>query len=1578
MEVLCQQALAVLQLVGIRNTASTVATKVSPHAKEEAHKTLAFFTAVIVELAAKSSLDESVIRSIYLYLIEGLKTPFSALWSEEQTTLLMDWKNSALMITTQMSHKTNFGESLSKALTNSLSQSVVEGLKSPEDYSEYGQEMASTSLMVFIVLSQQGQSKVSHKALLLLYCNNESAKWLHEHLLGQKEQGVDVRPLCELIAAALLRGLSTSDNPAAEEHSSLSLDVQSGEIVFLIQSMLLSGTFVLDMLLKVLHGVSSFSSQTLDHLKAVIRCASHHMPSVFDAALVEVFKKRAIGNESLDKISAFLSEAFSKDTHHMIDFAGDSLFMALSSPIKVLRIQALQKIGSMTSFPQEELPDLVGLAEGVTRCMLENDFEISSVAFSSHTVQFALTYLPSESVYKTLAACWAWWVQFTCSFNAEKGMEMLRRILNSLCASEVLEKLLDNALDRICWIQTIAMAVVYSNDTLFEALYPVLSTLVQTFSHCSPKYALYVIDNRSKASRKITKVIEAKDEFKRHFVQGILSTLQTDPVGSTTWIDTVLSPTFNCHDLICFRELCCFGVCSVLLDVALVVEKAEVLNILIQRLLSMISSMLFDSSLSVQAKLVSSYLNCFKKVRKLISVGNDKSTNISQFLSPADNVRSDSLETACMQFLIKLLLSRNLALVQLFNKALYTFFPSTHLPVLFQMLAADSSLTHADYKLIFTASLEAWRLYGLHDLKEDMTSPEVGSWTLLSLGLVVHLGGHSDNEIRSAILETVDDVLKSLPSSGKVCISLPKSLPAELSLGELQLKDVLLFLSAVKERSSTISLQADGMSLIALEMLAEQQNSVLKAFWLLVTVLPSSHSYMRQAVTSLVADVEATQTWIVDFVKHILSNVLSGRHVDSLFISKMVGCLVKYFKANDKHRDNVLEYIVSILEMKMQTQAFFSTKDAFITALKIDLCPLLSSGAFGALFGKLLPIYVDDITHQSSLLELLTALAPPYSVVMGIIQEKTEQFLKLARTEDEVVMDTDTDDETKESSHQLQSSSVLSKLFLVLEASVPTFLRCQGIPLAAYSAMLHLLFSVLREIRLVKYKVMLSHEYIKMMIVEYIYRIFVQIEDRHLLEKFVSLLDENCTGGHPAQSAESTPAAKRKGRKPRSDSVGSVDAVDSVSYKKEDVVGDVILIMHCMGDFKQVQAHQHAFGILSVLLKLHHSAPEAAIEGLGQLLSSTHFGQHTSKERFLTGILEVLLPILAPQSADSNGKGIVICSGMQLIIQNLCSSLALMSKIHRKSLLKTTLKVLHNGGSHVFLVVHNLLLHTIANYERDFVGRSKNNDQVDTICISKASQRRAQRLLHTSVPEEFFQLSLSLLLQVPYVDRKLEVLIDFVNTASEIVHVSLNDLKKNEQGKALLDAEKSLSYLAKLSAPEKPDLSDGKEYAATLAILHIEYVLEVLENKEYHVQIAKYIADHPGSNKVQTCFLELADALLQLINYIDYRKRLPRSSSDNKSGFVLLRLEEEVYSISHIAYMEILSSRCMNVLQSLQLMFDAPTFISIFQELLEHEVLGVRQKVMLVLRERLSRLMQFERPNLAEVCLCFPMLVIFR
>eukprot|EP01031_Cornospumella_fuschlensis_P040537 gene40537-49412_t len=338
-EVLCQQVLTVLQLVGIRNLGSTSATKLSPRAKEGAHKTLAFFTAVIVELAAKSALDETVIRSIYLYLIEGMKTPFSKVFSDEQTQLLTDWKNSSLMIATQMSHKTNFGESLSKALTNSLSQSVAEGLKSPEQFSEYGQEVASTSLMVLIVLAQQGQSKVSHKALLSLYCHVEAVTWLHEHLLSQTEQGVDVRPLCEQLAAAMVRGLTSSDMPAGEDQHTLNAGIQADEVVFFIQNMLLTKAFALELLIKVLNGVSSFSSSALDNLKAVIRCISHHMPSVFDAALGEVFKDKGTASDSLDKISSYLSEAFSMDSHHMVDFAGDSLFMALSSPIKVLRMQ---------------------------------------------------------------------------------------------------------------------------------------------------------------------------------------------------------------------------------------------------------------------------------------------------------------------------------------------------------------------------------------------------------------------------------------------------------------------------------------------------------------------------------------------------------------------------------------------------------------------------------------------------------------------------------------------------------------------------------------------------------------------------------------------------------------------------------------------------------------------------------------------------------------------------------------------------------------------------------------------------------------------------------------------------------------------------------------------------------------------------------------------------------------------------------------------------------------------------------------------------------------------------------------
>jgi hypothetical protein len=389
-------------------------------------------------------------------------------------------------------------------------------------------------------------------------------------------------------------------------------------------------------------------------------------------------------------------------------------------------------------------------------------------------------------------------------------------------------------------------------------------------------------------------------------------------------------------------------------------------------------------------------------------------------------------------------------------------------------------------------------------------------------------------------------------------------------------------------------------------------------------------------------------------------------------------------------------------------------------------------------------------------------------------------------------------------------------------------------------------------------------------------------------------------------------------------------------------------------------------------------------------------------ERQVTLILELL-------NSPSNSVGVsssaeselqLMKHSIQIVIQNLTRCFPKLTFPQRNAILKMVVKSVNNSGPNntssssgsgsaknqlqlppVFVyevILNTLFIQTIASYENEFLSQANKRKNVDNIALSRAAQRRAHRLATSSAPEQYFQVAINFFLtQVTSGALQVNLLDELVNSV-QLFFIYLSQIATNEH--CTNDyIQNTLQFLASLApslymtSKSHGDDSDAEEmmamneheqkqtnrgFASTISTLYLEYILEILEHSQFHLSLAKDMEQKVSGleNKIQIQhqLLELTDSILQLITTIELAQRQALSMKDHEKLY--LRLERETYYVSKVSSMKMLLELSLNCIGGMHKLLDSPSFISILQELLNHELLAVRQKAVIILRERLEEL----------------------
>jgi hypothetical protein len=394
-----------------------------------------------------------------------------------------------------------------------------------------------------------------------------------------------------------------------------------------------------------------------------------------------------------------------------------------------------------------------------------------------------------------------------------------------------------------------------------------------------------------------------------------------------------------------------------------------------------------------------------------------------------------------------------------------------------------------------------------------------------------------------------------------------------------------------------------------------------------------------------------------------------------------------------------------------------------------------------------------------------------------------------------------------------------------------------------------------------------------------------------------------------SSSSSSSSTAKPK----KTPSKAKATTAESAAYSLSRVSADVEQVLLCLGSAKSTQLQATALAVLRQLVSLCPDTAALSIAVLGKLLSSSTVGQHMvstvvpgaaagdNRRGVVAEILRTLVSVIPSTSEAVTGDAAGAAAGTvttglmaQDILGPYCAHFPSMPPRRRHALIHMALNTL--GASALASCSAVLLAHTLAAYDPETEsnakavaaeslasGSSGGGSGGGLILISRSSQRKAQRAMRTSLPEDLFRLAFECVLTRP-AEAQISTLIATVKCAHQLMDfaatgalTSPTATEEEDEGEAvaaagivavnvretrhlMLDTGKLQEYLDELvvkkAAPSSTSTStstsassssvsrsegDRKGSAAALLLLQLEFVYEILENKTFHKQLIPLI-----------------------------------------------------------------------------------------------------------------------------------------
>jgi len=707
--------------------------------------------------------------------------------------------------------------------------------------------------------------------------------------------------------------------------------------------------------------------------------------------------------------------------------------------------------------------------------------------------------------------------------------------------------------------------------------------------------------------------------------------------------------------------------------------------------------------------------------------------------------------------------------------------------------------------------------------------------------------------------------------------------------------------------------------------------------------------------------VELDITW--SYVAHMLdfAHAVSDEYVElvtALFAVVKAG----YGDACDSVKDDVVRHAVQWIMTASDDGAMKKVRELSIALIESDLFAAASPKVRCDLFETLTVQQLSCMGH-SALLRAMEHVAVEISLPQRLLTEEIDRFHVAMRG-----LSAGSADNDGTSHHQPGLSASVIRLVSLLEALTPVFAGYTVDDSAALGEVAAVLLGLLSSLR--------QPDLRAVMLLDYCIALLC---DCALV--VLSTADKSIILNAPSKTERTSAATAKRGVSKKGVADAATDQTAEALFSPARSAQYVSMLLSHITTSSTLQVQTSSLKVLKLLLNLSPDSVMGSIETLGLLLSSSACAtsiQDGLLDRLLRSLFSLVPKVKSNRPADLLP---------QFMLQSLFASFFSMSNHRRSSLFKLVLSIVPEPST-LLIAVNTMLVHCLAAYRATATADSTDNhSDVTCILLSKAAQRRAHRDLKAAVPEELFGLAVEESRSCDW-RLQLETVLSSVCAAHQLLKVAIPDLDAtlSEEGRggtsqissAALDVDATLDYchtviiknfssaassrryIADMSTSRRLDEGVAAEgqiaenrggNAATIAILHLEFTIEILESKSFHRALVSASDSLPDKASVQDCFLSLSDHILQLLAV---SQAAEQGLGIDRHHTISVCIGDTILTVSASALGSHVSAWCYKSLRVLQRLMDGPSFVAIMQELFEHEHMQVRQQALLILGDRLE------------------------
>ena len=1423
----------------------------------------------------------------------------------------------------------------------------------------------------------------------------------------------DVQPFVSSLSQSLIHELTV----VAADHQVDAVDYEQVSKCFrlLLASELLESSAVYN----VLNRVFQFSAQHYrgdcfegvrgSSLLAVVRSVSQRCAIEFEHAVKEF--------PSNHNVSSFLAECFSTAElqHRLVGADSGGLLLSLNSSISAIRVHAMRLFSEHVSLEAATTPDIRGLVQAACRNLRDPIPEVAVASWSVAVLHRVLAHGSSSGidVLAVFREALSQWSKAYCT-SPSLSVAVIKSLLVVLGEEVVFRHVVQAPLIEasptsfiltggLQWVFTCILPISLGGLTCSEPNHDVRllsmdALLVMQRLHCircdvwGSCGALRIEECRSRLKDagsvdavmrpvllELLRPVLAIDESAFAVVESLAAT-------SYEQLSTGSSSSNASSALIVVRWL--LDILGCLKDCSLRKRYLELICPLV--LLSM-------DLLSDQTTSMASISDDIKLFFQLSSRYSAKATSGPSDLNTLAKTCSTPipLQDIGARVVVKLLSCRAHAAAELLPAAFECYSPSPgrYWELLLHIVFVGKSPLRVQPPAVAVeidaptklAALRVISSYAAGLFSREAEKEKVDPLLLVSLlALVATSVRHADREVRSAGLllasrvALLDDrmmmhsivipdtpVLLTAQHTKRFCSFLASR--AELIGAGSVAADGICFTDETTNSSSSSSSSSVGGDLaVAFCWLAREVS------WLLPGCAASVMALLRSP------HVQLDTTW--PYVAHMLDSahavVSDEQHEGEELVTALFAVIeAGYGDACVSVKDDIVRHASQWIATTSDDGAVKKIRELSFALIGSDLLATASPTVRGGLFQALLAEQLSSSMGHSALLRAIEHVAVDISLPQRLLTEEITSFQSALRGSNSSSSSSAGAAGTDATSHPTGLSASVARLVSLLEALNPVFAGYSADDSVALGEVAAVLLGLLSSLQQPGTRAVLLLDYCISLLCDCA-SVVLSTADKSVILKVVPSRIE--------PSNAPLVVTKRRASKKGAAVEGATDQAAEALFSPGRITQYVSMLLSSITTSRTLQVQTSSLKVLKLLLNLSPDTVMGSIETLGLLLSSS-----ATATSLQDGLLDRLLRSLFSLVPRVKGNHRLPADLLpQFMLQSLCANFYSMPNHRRSSLLKLVLSIVPESST-LLITVNTLLVHCLAAYRATATAASasdNNHPEVTSILLSKAAQRRARRDLKAALPEELFGLAVEEARSCAW-RLQLETALSSVSAAHQLLKVAIPELDDaliddGQGGTALLDVGATLDYCHTVINKNFSSAASSRRYiadisttgdtaveeaasgpmeenrggnAATIAILHLEFTIELLESKPFHRALVTALdSSLPDKASVQDCFLSLSDRVLQLLAVSQAAEQGLGMEQAAHRAIIPVCIGDAILSISASALGTHVSAWCYKALRALQRLMDGPSFVSIMQELFEHEHMQVRQQALLILGDRLE------------------------